>query len=153
MPRGRPPTPTYLKLIKGTSRASRGKRKQTPLDRSGAMPTPPAFLNAEALAEWHDKFPVLFAAGLVTLTDRAVFAAYCVCLRALEKRGRGLGRDGTGRSDRHGWSHRAQCQLPARQLKTRCSALPTGRWPMREIRGRARVDAVFARSCRSAARF
>ena len=96
MPRGRPPTPTYLKLIKGTSRASRAKGKQTALDRSGAMPTPPDFLSAEALAEWHDKCPLLFAAGLVTVTNRAVLAAYCVCLRALEKRGRGLGRHGTG---------------------------------------------------------
>jgi P27 family predicted phage terminase small subunit len=43
------------------------------------MPTPPDFLSVEALAEWHDKCPLLFASGLVTVTNRAVFAAYCMC--------------------------------------------------------------------------
>jgi P27 family predicted phage terminase small subunit len=76
MRKGRPSDPPHLRLIKGAVRSNRPNRKQTPLDRSGAMPTPPDFLSAEALAEWHDKCPLLFRSGVVTQTNRALLAAY-----------------------------------------------------------------------------
>jgi P27 family predicted phage terminase small subunit len=41
------------------------------------MPEAPDFLSAEARQEWDHKCEMLFKAGIVTLTDRAILAAYC----------------------------------------------------------------------------
>lgn len=72
---GRPPKPTALKLVTGNP----GKR---PLNQkeprpSAQMPVPPPSLDAVALEEWNSLGPELFALGIITRADKAVFAAYC----------------------------------------------------------------------------
>ena len=77
MPRGRPPTPTYLKLIKGTPRSNRAKRKAAKVDPSLGPPVPPAFLLVEAREEWDAQCGLLHKLGMLTALDAAIFAAYC----------------------------------------------------------------------------
>jgi P27 family predicted phage terminase small subunit len=75
--RGRKPTPTHLKLVRGNP----GKRKlpdpakeiRPPLDE----PTPPAHLSDEAKVEWGRIVSLLFQLKLMTQIDRASLAAYC----------------------------------------------------------------------------
>jgi P27 family predicted phage terminase small subunit len=76
MPKGRPPTPSFLKLIKGTARRTRQNPKRTTAVSPAMMPEAPDFLSAEARQEWDHKCEMLFKAGIVALTDRAVLAAY-----------------------------------------------------------------------------
>jgi len=71
MARGRKPTPDYLKLIKGTSRPNRGKRKQATVDRSLGKPEPPDFLLPEARQEWDAQVEVLHKLGMLTALERA----------------------------------------------------------------------------------
>jgi P27 family predicted phage terminase small subunit len=75
---GRKPKPTALKLIEGNA----GKRK---IDSANEMqpelgaPEPPAWLPAEALAEWDRIVPELEATGVLSKIDGAALAACCVC--------------------------------------------------------------------------
>lgn len=75
MPRGRKPKPTALKKAEGNpgKRALNATEPQFP----SALPDPPAHLVGEALAEWNRVAPDLFAAGVLTIADRAALAAYC----------------------------------------------------------------------------
>ena len=75
--RGRKPTPTHLKLVRGNP----GKRA---LPKKGAeIPvvveeiSPPAFLSDDAKVEWGRMMQALVALKLVSSLDRAAFAAYC----------------------------------------------------------------------------
>ena len=72
---GPKPKPTYLKLIAGNP----GRR---PLNDSepkpkASIPRPPPELSSDALKEWKKISRQLFAAGILTVVDRAVLAAYC----------------------------------------------------------------------------
>ena len=74
--RGRKPTPTYLKLLKGNP----GKRAIRPTvepPRPAAPPPPPDFLSGYAKEEWVRVSPGLFALGLLTDLDTATLGAYC----------------------------------------------------------------------------
>jgi P27 family predicted phage terminase small subunit len=73
--RGRKPTPTTLKLLRGNP----GKRalnmnepKLTP-----ELPQPPGFLQGVALEEWHRIAPLLHGAGLLTALDAEALAVGC----------------------------------------------------------------------------
>jgi P27 family predicted phage terminase small subunit len=73
--KGPPPLPTHLKVVSG----NRGKR---PLNKAEPkpetrIPKPPEELSAEALEEWKRIAPLLLAAGMITVIDRAALAAYC----------------------------------------------------------------------------
>jgi P27 family predicted phage terminase small subunit len=72
---GRKPKPTHLKLIAGTSRASRLNDAEPILE--PLLPTPPAELSVDALEEWEKVSRRLLAAGILTAIDRAALAAYC----------------------------------------------------------------------------
>jgi P27 family predicted phage terminase small subunit len=72
---GPKPKPTHLKLITGNP----GRR---PLNHAEpkpkpSLPKPPPELSADALREWKRVAPRLFAAGILTVIDRAALAAYC----------------------------------------------------------------------------
>lgn len=73
--RGRKPTPTHLKLIKGNP----GKRSLNPNEPKPelARPMPPTFLSDDAKVEWGRVVDRLFELGLMTDLDRAALAAYC----------------------------------------------------------------------------
>ena len=73
--KGPPPLPTRLKVISG----NRGKR---PINKAeprpeARIPEPPEELSAEARQEWERITPLLLAAGMITVIDRAALAAYC----------------------------------------------------------------------------
>lgn len=73
--RGRKPTPTSLKLVKGNPgrRPLNEKEAQVRL----SQPSPPPFLSDDAKVEWGRVVGTLYNAGLMTELDRAVLAAYC----------------------------------------------------------------------------
>jgi P27 family predicted phage terminase small subunit len=73
--RGRKPSPTHLKLVKGNP----GKR---PLNGSepepeAALPIPPTELCDDARIEWERVAAELHRIGVLTTIDRAALAAYC----------------------------------------------------------------------------
>lgn len=73
--RGRKPKPTNLKILAGNP----GRR---PLPDGepcpdAVLPTPPDFLDDQALREWERIAPELHQLGLLTRLDRAALAAYC----------------------------------------------------------------------------
>lgn len=72
--RGRKPTPTHLRLIKGL------KVKTTDVHEAKLppeLPEIPAHLSEEAKEEWNRIAQSLYACGLLTAIDRGVLAAYC----------------------------------------------------------------------------
>jgi P27 family predicted phage terminase small subunit len=73
--RGRKPTPTFLKLVKGNP----GRRPLNPNEARPdlARPMPPEFLCDDAKVEWGRVIDRLFELGLMTDLDRAALAAYC----------------------------------------------------------------------------
>jgi P27 family predicted phage terminase small subunit len=73
--RGRKPTPTALKVLRGNP----GKR---PINKQEPKPAPkvpdmPMWLSAEGKAEWRRVVPELDGIGMLTKVDRAALAAYC----------------------------------------------------------------------------
>jgi len=73
--KGRKPTPTHLRLVKGNA----GKR---PLPKGEAkpaleLPMPPTELNDDAKVEWGRVSGELYRVGLLSKVDRAALAAYC----------------------------------------------------------------------------
>ena len=73
--RGRKPSPTHLKLVKGNP----GKR---PINGSepipeATLPSPPAELCEDARIEWERVSAELHRIGVLTTIDRAALAAYC----------------------------------------------------------------------------
>jgi len=72
--RGRKPTPTHLKLVRGNP----GKRpvNQAEPKPKVVLPSPPAELSEDALAEWNRVASDLYGLGILTAIDRAALAAY-----------------------------------------------------------------------------
>lgn len=81
--RGRKPTPTHLKLLKGNPGhrpLNKDEPKPTPI-----APKPPAWLDAEAKREWKRVAPELERLGLLTQVDGMAFAGYCAAVSRLAK--------------------------------------------------------------------
>jgi P27 family predicted phage terminase small subunit len=73
---GPPPTPSYLKLLRGNP----GKRRIPPEPQpeiAPACPEPPVFLPEYAKEEWHRIAPELHACRLVSALDVMPLSAYC----------------------------------------------------------------------------
>jgi P27 family predicted phage terminase small subunit len=75
MPRGRTPKPSALKNAEGNP----GKRELNKAEPKlkPMLVDPPKHLTAAARDEWQRVAPDLFAAGVLTIADRAALAAYC----------------------------------------------------------------------------
>ena len=71
--KGRKPLPTHLKLVRGTRKSRLNRAEAKP---SAGRPTPPAHLSDEARAEWRRVAPDLHRAGLLSIIDRTILAAY-----------------------------------------------------------------------------
>jgi len=73
--RGRKPTPTHLKLVRGNP----GKRRLNAAEPSPerTLPSPPPELSADARAEWDRVAGELHRIGVLSGIDRAALAAYC----------------------------------------------------------------------------
>jgi P27 family predicted phage terminase small subunit len=73
--RGPPPKPSKLKKLQGTHRKDRAAPRE--LDAKPGVPTMPAWLNAEARAEWKRIVPQLDALKILSDIDGAMLADYC----------------------------------------------------------------------------
>ncbi len=73
--KGRKPTPTHLKLVRGNP-GNRPVNKREPKP-GGGRPQPPDHLLKEAKLEWRRVAKLLHAIGVLTTLDRAAFAVYC----------------------------------------------------------------------------
>lgn len=73
--RGRKPTPSHLKLVKGNP----GKRPMNTAEPIPVrdLPNPPTELTDDAKVEWGRVSEELYRLGLLTGIDRAALAAYC----------------------------------------------------------------------------
>jgi P27 family predicted phage terminase small subunit len=76
--RGPLPQSSSVKLLRGNP-GRRRLPKTGPPTVSLGVPDPPEFLDAVGLQEWERIAPLLAAAGLLTLLDRAALAMYCTC--------------------------------------------------------------------------
>ena len=75
MTKGRKPKPTKLKVIQGTFRKDRANPNE-PIPET-EIPSPPDFLNADALQEWGRMSEKLYQLGMLAEIDRGIFAGYC----------------------------------------------------------------------------
>lgn len=73
-PRGKKPTPTFLKLVKGLPKDRINQAEAIP---PRGMPSPPKHLSDDAKAEWARISRDLYEIGILTKVDRATLAAYC----------------------------------------------------------------------------
>lgn len=73
--KGRKPKPTKLKVIQGTFRKDRANPDEP--NPKTKIPSPPDFLNADALQEWGRMSEKLYQLGMLAEIDRGIFAAYC----------------------------------------------------------------------------
>lgn len=73
--KGRKPTPSRLKLLRGNP----GKRKSNKNEPrpDPKIPLPPEHLGTEGRKEWNRTASQLYELGLLTSIDRAALAAYC----------------------------------------------------------------------------
>lgn len=91
--RGRPPTPTDLKILRGNP----GHRKIEAADEptpSAGIPSPPAHLSKEARTHWFRLAPELSKMRVLTMADREglcilcdAWARYVMAEKAVEKHG------------------------------------------------------------------
>jgi P27 family predicted phage terminase small subunit len=77
-PRGRKPKPTALKELEGNPGKRKLNKSEPRFAKAGTEP--PEFLDAEARAEWRRVAPQLSAQKMLTVVDRTMLAAYCVCI-------------------------------------------------------------------------
>ena len=70
--------PTALRVLQG-NRSKRPLPKYEPKPHRG-LPSPPTYLNAYALEEWERLAQNLHAAGVLTVIDQTLFAAYCTAV-------------------------------------------------------------------------
>ncbi len=73
---GRPPIPANVHKLLGTYRPDR-HAGEPEIDAAPADAEPPAWLSADAAAEWRAVYPELVAAGVLKVTDLQMLAAYC----------------------------------------------------------------------------
>ncbi|WP_203232348.1 phage terminase small subunit P27 family [Gemmobacter caeruleus] len=77
MAKGPKPQPTALRRLAGNP-GKRGYNHAEPQIMGGPPDCPP-HLCAKAQEEWHRLAEGLYTSGVVTIADRAAFAAYCQC--------------------------------------------------------------------------
>lgn len=75
--RGRKPTPTHLKLVRGNPGKRALPKKDAEIPVVIEEVSPPPFLSDDAKVEWGRMMQALVALKLVSSLDRAAFAAYC----------------------------------------------------------------------------
>jgi P27 family predicted phage terminase small subunit len=90
--RGPKPKPDKLKERDGVRKSRRNPREPKPPTGAPAMP---AWLSAEAKAEWRRIVPQLAGLGLLALVDRGALAAYCTAFAELRYATQTLEADGS----------------------------------------------------------
>lgn len=132
MTRGRKPTPTKIKILRGNP----GKRKLTvdePAPPEG-LPKAPAYLSDSARAEYLRLGRELLAAGVMTVLDENALASYCVMrTRWLEAEAH-LAKDGQVYEDKFGQQHKSpwvaiamNCNTQMNRIGSEFGLLPSSR--------------------------
>jgi len=98
--RGRRPTPSNLKIIRGTWRRDRA-RVDEPQPAPELLPCP-EFLSPKAKEEWNRLGPELFELGLLTKLDRAAFSVYCQAFANWHEASEKLESEGAVRTTKRG---------------------------------------------------
>ena len=75
MSRGRKPTPTHLKIVKGTQRAGRGARNEP--KPKASMPVAPEHMSARGREAWDHVVGVLDRMGVLTEADALAVELLC----------------------------------------------------------------------------
>ena len=75
--RGRPPTPTFLKLLRGNPGKGVLPKGEPEPQRPDDIPPPPSFLTGYAADEWRRLAGELYYLKLLTVIDVNLLAAYC----------------------------------------------------------------------------
>jgi P27 family predicted phage terminase small subunit len=75
--RGRKPTPTALRLLRGNPRKRPVNAREPQPTLMAADQAPPVWLDPAAKAEWSRLAPMLGRLGVLTETDADALAAYC----------------------------------------------------------------------------
>jgi P27 family predicted phage terminase small subunit len=74
MKRGPKPTPTSLKVLKGTRPDRIPRDEPTPPE---GMPDPPGYLDERGLGQWRELAPILYQMGLLTEADGMALGLLC----------------------------------------------------------------------------
>jgi P27 family predicted phage terminase small subunit len=77
---GLSPTPTKLKVLRGTGRKDRGNRNEPRPEPLPAGSPPPDWISADAAEYWPELERVFSAAGLLTTLDAPALALLCEAL-------------------------------------------------------------------------
>ena len=75
--KGRKPTPTKLKIVKGNPGGRPLNKDEPEPEIDDVCPEPPDHLSEDAKSEWQRMAPWLYDIGLLTKIDSAAFEAYC----------------------------------------------------------------------------
>ena len=93
--KGRPPTPTALKVLGGTDQPCRVRKDEMKPASLTHLPRPPAELNERAAQEWYTVASELLNQRMLHAVDLSLLAAYCnevavywECEELLRKNGR-----------------------------------------------------------------
>jgi len=116
--RGPLPVPDNLRLLRGKepSKAPPTVAKRMPPGR----PSPPTWLDAEAMAEWRRIVPALDDLGVLAKVDRAIVATYCTAWSFQKQAKALLEEDGLVRAGR---SDNPPGKSPAWQIWREASAM------------------------------
>ena len=91
--RGRKPTPTALRVLRGNPR-KRPVNAREPKPAPLAAIDPPTWLDGDAQAEWRRLAPLLSRLGVLTETDADALAAYCEAWTTWKQATQKMRRDG-----------------------------------------------------------
>lgn len=79
---GRKPTPTLIKIARGTDRPCRTLPNEVNYD-ALQLPSGPEELDEAGRVEWERLYPQLSSRGLMTAADKALFLEWCFCVGKL----------------------------------------------------------------------
>lgn len=131
--RGRKPTPTKLRLVKGNpGRRPLPAGEPTPRP---ATPTRPAWLSPEAKREWTRVAGELAALGILSQLDRATLAMYCQAWSDYCDLSKALQKEGwTVATDKSVKRHPAAASLREAHERVRSAAAELGMTPAARVR-------------------
>lgn len=89
--KGRTPTPTVIKEMRGTNRADRGVKKEAAFETPGRMPSPPDVLTEDGQHLWRTLGKTLLDAGLFTAGDTLALQMLCISYERFMMANRNIG--------------------------------------------------------------
>jgi P27 family predicted phage terminase small subunit len=120
--RGTKPSPTNLKLVKGTLRPSRQVKNEAKTILMDRLPSPPDSLHEKGREEWTLQIRELDKMGLLSNCDLTMFAMYCDAVGMYNEAKEILKREGAVRmTEKGGLIENPYCYLVERYRKASLS--------------------------------